>query len=115
MKLEKDSILNITIGVFLGMVIWACSPIIAGSVEPWDAKGAYYSIALFLSGIIGALIYHKKYLSTVLGIVIGQIIFILIFRFGPLWIIGIAWIVGTSFLTFLGAWTTKKFKEHVFD
>ncbi len=80
------------IGVFLGsLVIWL-SPLIFFTNEPWDTSGGMffgYLIELFMCGFFGSLYYPQKFLITIVGIYIGQLVAQLLFvGMGPLWLIG---------------------------
>lgn len=102
-KLNKDTFISISIGVFLGIIIWALSPVITGTPEPWDAEGKYYPIALFISGAIGHILYPKGLFATVIGIYIGQVLYLFIFFSGPLWVIGVFLIGVYSLSAFIGS------------
>ena len=60
------------IGFACGVAIWVLSPQFTGRVEPWDAKGVYYWAALFVAGLIPALIEPKKFKTIPLWVVAGQ-------------------------------------------
>lgn len=102
MRFRKDNFISFSIGIFFGVLIWALSPLITGEVEPWDAKVSYYPIALFISGVIGQILYPKGLIASVFGIYLGQVLYLFIFAFGPLWLIGTILIVPYSITALLG-------------
>lgn len=109
---KKDNLVRFIIGVCFGFFIWAISSVITGETEPWDAKGSalyYYPLALFLSGFLGSYFYPINIMSTVVGIFAGQILFIFLFRFGPLWLIGSIMIALYSLIALLGSLFAKRF------
>lgn len=61
------------LGVFLGWMIWALSPAIAGHIEPWDADSACYMVALFFGGYMATLIHPPSWWLASLGIYVGQV------------------------------------------
>ena len=63
--------------VVCGAAIWLLSPTFTGRIEPWDAKGPYYWVALLVSGILVGWIEPEKCLTTSLWIVAGQVLAIL--------------------------------------
>jgi hypothetical protein len=105
----KEKFLSLIFGCSLGFFVWICSPFFTYTIEPWDSASRYYPIALFSSGVIGTLIFSNKYLNIVAGIIFGQIIFIVIFRQGPLVQVGVFLIIVYAFMAFIGAWLTKQF------
>ena len=79
----------------MGAIIWLLSPYLTGELEPWDSGSFYYPIALIVSGLLLLFYKHSTKASIYWGIILGQIIYILIFLpKGPLMLVG-------SFLIFL--------------
>ena len=68
---------GILVAVVCGAAIWVLSPTFTGHVEPWDAKGPYYWVALLISGVFVGWIEPKKFLTTSLWVVAGQALAIL--------------------------------------
>jgi len=47
----KRSVLRaLLLAALAGAAIWGLSPLLTGHVEPWDAGGLYYNVALALGG-----------------------------------------------------------------
>ena len=98
----------------MGVVMWACSPIIAGSAEPWDSEGPYYFIALLVSGMLGSILCKSNSLAVIFGVVLGQVAYIIIFRLGPLWVVGVLMAIISGAVVFFSAWITRKIREEMF-
>jgi hypothetical protein len=90
------------IGVVLGAVIWAMSPIVAGTNEPWDSSSPFYVGALFFSGVIASVLCHRKFVFAVMGIYFGQVSYSLLVGLGPLWLVGMVLLVPYSLIAGLG-------------
>ena len=102
---RKQKLVSLIIGVILGLLIWTLSPIFAGELEPWDTQknAKYYPIALFFCGFIACIPYPRRYLSATVGVFIGQMFFLLFFRFGPLILIGTMIVALYNFIVLFGA------------
>ena len=110
--MNKDKAISLCVASGLGAIIWAISPFVTGEIEPWDADSPYYIVSLILAGtIVGGLI--PKHLWTVfLGVVVGQIIYMLIFiPSGPLLLIGIVFLVGYGLLSLIAAIFAARFRR----
>ena len=68
---------NILVGMVLGATIWAISPILLGQKEAWDNLPAYL-VLLFLSGLVSPLANPSKWWQGIVGIYLGQFLFIFI-------------------------------------
>jgi len=110
---NKQKLVSLFIGVILGLLIWVLSPILTGELEPWDAQknAKYYPIALFLCGFIACIPYPHKYLSATFGVFVGQILFLLFFRFGPFILIGTMMVALYNFVALFGALFCSKLLE----
>ena len=102
--MKKDKIISFCVAFGLGAVIWALSPLVTGEIEPWDADSQYYIVSLLVSGaIVGGLI-PKNLWTVFLGVVIGQLIYILIFLpSGPLLSLGIIILGGYALFSLIAA------------
>ena len=109
-KSRRQKIISILTGIALGFLVWTFSSIITGEPEPWDAEKneKYYPIALFLAGFIASIPCPKRYLLATLGIYLGQMLFLLIFRFGPLFLVGTITIAFYTIISFFGAFLCYK-------
>ena len=64
--------LNRLVAFACGMAIWLLSPMVTGRVEPWDAKGPYYWLALFGAGLLAGMIDPAGVKTAPLWVVAGQ-------------------------------------------
>ena len=64
--------LNRIVAFACGMAIWVLSPAVTGRVEPWDAKGPYYWLALFGAGFAAGLMEPAEVRTAPLWVVAGQ-------------------------------------------
>jgi len=110
---KKDFIISILVSGILGALIWAFSPYATGMAEPWDAETPYYFICLFSAGFITGILCPRHIWAVLLGIVIGQLLYMLIFLpLGPLIIIGVPFMFLYGLLALLGAFSgaaTRRF------
>lgn len=71
--------------VLLGAIIWALSPLISGSSEPWDARNHYYPVALAIAGLIAGMTAPRIRWAFFTGVLLGQLAFMTLFlATGPL-------------------------------
>lgn len=107
--------INISLAIFAGALIWAASPFITNQLEPWDSESRYYAVSLITIGFSLGLARPKQIWSHPIGIVVGQLIYILAFLpIGPLFAVGALSLVFYSFLTFAGAFLGVKI-HHMFN
>jgi hypothetical protein len=72
-----------------GAAIWALSPYVTGSIEPWDAGTAYYLASLLFAGFIVGWICPRLVWPVLPGIAVGQFAWMLVFLpKGPLIAVG---------------------------
>jgi hypothetical protein len=77
---------------------------LSGHAEPWDAEGAYYPASLLLAGLLSGFIRPQYFWVHYLGVIFGQLTFMLLFvPGGPLIIVGIAFLAVYSLITLAGA------------
>ena len=103
-SVKREIVVSLSVSAALGALIWAMSPVVTGSAEPWDAGSSYYVVSLFVAGaIVGALIPRHLW-AVLLGIVVGQLIYMLaVLPAGPLLPLGVVFLVGFGLLALLGA------------
>lgn len=83
-------ILVLLTSALLGAAVWALSPLISGSSEPWDAPNHYYPVALALAGLVAGAIGPRIRWAFFAGAVLGQLLFGLLFlEVGPLALVGL--------------------------
>ena len=110
--MKKKKIISLLIGIAIGFLIWEFSHIFTGEIEPWDAEknSKYYFIALFLAGFFVSMPYPNQYLMVVLGIFLGQICFLKLFQYGPLFGVGILMIAFYTLVALLGAFFANRLR-----
>lgn len=85
-------------------MVWALSPLLSGQIEPWDAKGFYYSAALLIVGLTVGLARPKHVWSHYVGIILGQLAYMLyVLPGGPLIPVGVAILAAYSTIALAGA------------
>jgi hypothetical protein len=105
------SALVLLAGMILGAAIWNASPSFTGMIEPWDAKGIYYPLALFLAGALASLPSPRRYWLAPVGIFVGQAwllhryLQVELSAFGPM---GLIFAAGYSFLSLPGGWCVHR-------
>jgi len=77
-EVKAGNLRGILLAVASGAAIWSFSPNFTGHAEPWDARGPYYWIALFVAGVLVGLVEPKKFLTTSLWVVAGQALYVLV-------------------------------------
>ena len=89
--------LAFVVSAALGAVVWALSVPVTGMSEPWDAEGPYYVVALAVAGAIAGGIVPKHLVAQYTGAILGQAAYELVFlQFGPLFVLGLAFLAGYS-------------------
>ena len=87
-----------------GAMVWALSPSLSGQVEPWDATGFYYSVALLMVGLTVGFARPNHVWSHYAGIILGQLTYMLCFLpGGPLIPVGVAILAAYSTIALAGA------------
>ena len=97
---------NVTISFLsaaaFGIAIWALSLPLTKAAEPWDDI-LYYVVSLFVAGVVLGLLFPRSFGATYLGIVVGQLGYLLVFLpSGPLLMLGSLFLLGYSLISILG-------------
>ena len=101
--MNRDMIIGFSVAAVLGAVIWGLSPLLTDAVEPWDAESPYYLLSLFVAGGLVGLLCPKHVWVAYLGIVMGQLAYMLIaLPSGPLLLLGVLFLFGYGVLSLLG-------------
>ena len=101
--LNRDMAISFSVAAVLGAVIWGLSPLLTDAVEPWDAESPYYFLSLFVAGGLVGLLCPKQIWVAYLGIVVGQLVYMLIaLPSGPLLPLGVLFLFGYGVLSLLG-------------
>jgi len=102
--MKKELGISLLTSFVLGALVWALSPALSGHAEPWDAEGVYYPASLLLTGLLSGFIRPQYFWVHYLGVILGQLAFMLLFvPGGPLIIVGIALLAVYSLITLAGA------------
>ena len=102
--MNKDITISLSVAAGFGALIWAISPIITGEIEPWDAESPYYFVSLLVAGLIVGALIPRHVWAVLLGIVVGQLVYMLIFLpLGPLTLLGIIFMAVYGLLSLIGA------------
>jgi hypothetical protein len=89
--MKRDMTASFLVSSAFGFLIWALSPIVTGSIEPWDASSLFYIAALIVAGFIVGLLFPRRLWPVLVGIATGQFIYMLLFTAkGPLIAVGVA-------------------------
>jgi len=64
------------VGAVIGAAIWAVSPFVVGSVEPWDAESPFYFGSLFVYGVLAWIIFRRKSFGSIAGLYLGQVAYL---------------------------------------
>jgi len=97
-------VLVLSAGFILGALIWTYSPGITSEIEPWDAKGIYYLLSLFLAGAAASLLSPRHFWLAPVGVYIGQFVYVFAHMTepSPFWPIGMMFGAVYSGLSLLG-------------
>ena len=108
LKLSVTSFRALIIAFVLSFLLMWLSPVIVGTIEPWDANGIkflLYLLQLFLIGVISTALSKYSYLSSAFGAFLGQLVYvIIILGSGPLVILGALYIGLFSVSTLAGGY-----------
>ena len=96
--------LAIAVSALLSGAVWALSPWLVGHLEPWDADGPFYPLALLVAGVVAGLLIPGPLWAHYLGACIGQFAYEMLFLdVGPLLVLGLAFLLAYSVVFLLGA------------
>ena len=102
--MKRELAINFLFSFVGGAIVWALSPSLSGQVEPWDATGFYYSVALLIVGLTVGFARPKHVWSHYAGIMLGQLTYMLLFLPGSsLILVGVAFLAVYSIIALAGA------------
>jgi len=102
--MKARALLTVAVAAVLGAAVWALSPWIVGQQEPWDAGGPYYLFALVVAGFASGLLAPRPVWGHYVGAVVGQLGYeVLFLRVGPLFVLGVAFLLGFSVVFLVAA------------
>ena len=94
--------LTIIIAAALAASVWLFSSQFTGHPEPWDGNFGYYIGGLLLSGLISALINPLPAWGHYVGIVVGQVAYMILNGPGEFLALGIIFVAVYSLIAFVG-------------
>ena len=65
-------------GIACGAIVWGLSVPLTGMREPFDSPSYYYPVAMFMAGILAALPAPRYWWAAVLGIFVGERIYMFV-------------------------------------
>ncbi len=102
--MKSRAALTIIVAAVAGAAVWGLSPALTDRAEPWDAEGPFYAIALVVAGLVAGVVMPKPLWAHYAGSVVGQAGYELLFlQVGPLFVLGVAFLLGYSVLFLVGA------------
>jgi hypothetical protein len=101
---QKRAARTLLLAAAAGALIWASSPWLTGHREPWDAEGFFYVGALTVAGAGAGALASKPLWAHYVGAFTGQLVYETLFlKPGPLFIVGIVFLLGYSVVFALAA------------
>ena len=102
---KREWLIDFFFAFAAGAAIWALSPVIAGTLEPWDsADPLYYHVNLVVAGLVLGFARPRGIWMVYPGVLLGQLIYILLFLpLGPLVVLGAAFLMVFTLLAPAGA------------
>jgi hypothetical protein len=114
--LNRHVFVSFAIAALLGAAIWGLSPLITEAAEPWDAESPYYFVSLFIAGGLVGLLCPRHILAAFLGIVVGQLVYMLIvLPSGPLLPLGVLLLFSYGLLSFIGLFLASRVRRNIGD
>jgi len=112
-RMKRRAALAIIFAAIISAAIWASSPWLTGHKEPWDAESLFYVGSLFVGGLVSGLLIPKPLWAQYAGSVVGQVIYELLFlQIGPLFVLGVGFLLGYSLLFLAGALVGSRVRLH---
>lgn len=107
--MKRSVLRSLLLAALAGAAIWGLSPMVTGHVEPWDAGGLYYTLALALGGGLCGSVTPKPLWPIYVGCVAGQILYLLGWLpTGPLLPVGLVFVLLWSLVFLVGAYVGSR-------
>ncbi|MGE6688450.1 hypothetical protein ACQKFE_10755 [Stutzerimonas stutzeri] len=107
--MKRSVLRSLLLAALAGAAIWGLSPLVTGHVEPWDAGGLYYTLALALGGGLCGSVTPKPLWPLYIGCVAGQILYLLGWLpTGPLLPVGLMFVLLWSLVFLVGAYVGSR-------
>jgi hypothetical protein len=102
--MTSRSLVAILVATLASAAIWAMSLVLAGRAEPWDAEFLFYVFSLFAAGLVSGTVVPEPLWAHYIGSLVGQVGYELLFlNIGPLFVLGVVFLLGYSLLFLAGA------------
>jgi hypothetical protein len=112
--MKVRALLTLVVASVTSAAIWALSSWMTGHHEPWDADGFYYVASLPAAGLVSGAIAPRPLWAHYVGSVAGQAIYELLFlQIGPLFLLGLGFLLGYSILFLAGAFVGSRARLYV--
>ena len=107
--MKRSVLRSFLLATLAGAAIWSLSPLLTGHVEPWDAGGLYYTVALALGGGLCGSVSPKHLWPLYAGCVAGQVLYLLGWLpTGPLLPVGLVFVLLCSLVFLAGAYVGSR-------
>ncbi|MDH2240954.1 hypothetical protein N5J70_03155 [Pseudomonas sp. GD03909] len=107
--MKRSVLRSLLLAALAGAAIWGLSPLVTGHVEPWDAGGLYYTLALALGGGLCGSVTPKPLWPLYIGCVAGQILYLLGWLpTGPLLPVGLMFVLLWSLVFLVSAYVGSR-------
>lgn len=104
--MSRCSAIRFIAGTLYGFILWSCSFLVFGHPEPWDDPSGFGELYLFLGNLIGGFVigyvFGSRHLWGGMGVLFGQVFYLVVCRFSPLMVVGAVFVAGYSIMAFLG-------------
>ncbi len=100
--MKSRPMLTIIIAAVLAAMVWLLSTYFTGHPEPWDGSLSYYLGGLFLAGFISALASPLPAWGHYVGVVVGQIAYMILSGAGEFIALGAIFSAFYSLVAFFG-------------
>jgi len=108
-SMKQPVLRSFLIAALAGAALWGLSPSMTGHVEPWDAGGLYYPVALALGGGLCGSVSPKPLWPLYVGCVAGQTLYLLGWLpTGPLLPVGLVFVLLCSLVFLVGAYVGSR-------
>ena len=110
--MKKQAVTALVVSAGLAAGVWALSVPLTGKSEPWDSEGAYYFLALAVSGALSGVIAPRPWWAHYAGAMLGQAGYELAFlKLGPLFLLGLVFLAGYSMIFVVAAALAASFRK----
>lgn len=110
--MKHEATLGFSVAFVCGAAIWFLAPFVTGHAEPWDADGAFYLLALLVTGAIAGWLTPRKIAPILPGIALGQFLYmLLVLPIGPLWFVGLVSLFVYGIVALVAAFISSRLRS----